>query len=572
MANRVKIDNSVNGVRSKQNLSCNWTGSADFGRLIPIHWEELTTGDHVITCKPRIEMQLLPLASPTFGKIDLYCHYFVVPIRQIWKDSYDFFSQTGLMKDAEPPYVTVEDLRAAYNSPNVTTAFRRAFYKHWTSMGLPPFFAQTNRLTDQDVITLLPFRAYNKVWWDFYRDPEVCRDESIGSYCDDSTIGPNDRADYSYYGRYMTPRIRTIKNNWISDLFASSGQDANGLNWFTSIPLEQDFPYTNSIGYPSSNRIDTMVIPSPYQVDTDNGLAPSTETTSANIRIVEALTRLAERLSLSGKRQIEALYARYGVKPNWSKMNLARYVGGAKSSVLIENLISTADTVNGTDGSPLGAKAGQGYCALSNLNIEVSVDEPSILIGVVSIMPHVHFVQGLSKKWQRKQFIDFFQESLQYVGNVAVSKKEVGFVHPGMAYSANNDDDTFAFSDPYYEYKMGLDILAGDFMKYHNSEAPESDPELRKQVLYMQSLEQYVDYPLNREFNINNLLIDGDQYNKIFYYLGGSFADDVDDHFHLCIDKEVIIDRPMEGFAIPTLETTKDPHKVTQTLSSDKML
>ena len=76
MAHRPMLDNSVNGVRSKQNLSCNWTGSADFGRLIPIHWEELLQGDHVITCKPRIEMQLLPLASPTFGKIDLYCHYF----------------------------------------------------------------------------------------------------------------------------------------------------------------------------------------------------------------------------------------------------------------------------------------------------------------------------------------------------------------------------------------------------------------------------------------------------------------------------------------------------------------
>lgn len=570
MSNRVKIDNSVNGVRSKQNLSCNWTGSADFGRLIPIHWEELIPGDHVITCKPRIEAQLLPLASPTFGKIDLYCHYFVVPIRQIWKDSYDFFSQTGLMKEAEPPYVTAENMREIYNLEASTFDYKRAWYKHWTSMGLPPFFQLTSSVSDNDVISLLPFRAYNKIWWDFYRDPEVCRDESIGDYCDDTTIGLNERTDISYYLRFMLPRVRSIKNNWISDLFASSGQEMH-LNWMSAMP-ESSYPYISSNGELITNRIDTTTLPSPYRIDADEELANPVEVTSANIRIVEALTRLAERLSLSGKRQIEALYARYGVKPNWSKMNLARYVGGAKSSVLVENLISTADTVNGSDGSPLGAKAGQGYCALSNLNIEVSVDEPSILMGIVSIMPHVHFVQGLSKKWQRKQFADFFQESLQYVGNVAVAKREVGYNHPGVNYPLAYDGQTFAFSDPYYEYKMGLDILAGDFMKYHNTAVPTDDPEARKQIVYMQSMEQYVDYPQNRQFDINNLMVDGDQYNKIFYYLGGSFADDVDDHFHLCIDKEVIIERSMEGFAIPTLETTKDPHKVTQTLSSDKML
>lgn len=41
MAHRPAIDNAAKTARSKQNLSCNWTGSADFGRLIPIHWEEL---------------------------------------------------------------------------------------------------------------------------------------------------------------------------------------------------------------------------------------------------------------------------------------------------------------------------------------------------------------------------------------------------------------------------------------------------------------------------------------------------------------------------------------------------
>lgn len=118
---------------------------------------------------------------------------------------------------------------------------------------------------------------------------------------------------------------------------------------------------------------------------------------------------------------------------------------------------------------------------------------------------------------------------------------------------------------------MGLDILAGDFMKYHNVTLPEDERE-RKDILYMQSMEQYIDFPFNRNFDLNNLLVDGDQFNKIFSYLGGSIWEDVDDHFHLCVDKEFICERPMEGYAIPTIETTADPHKKTETLSQDKML
>ena len=178
--------------------------------------------------------------------------------------------------------------------------------------------------------------------------------------------------------------------------------------------------------------------------------------------------------------------------------------------------------------------------------------------------------QGISKKWQRRDLPDMFQKSLEHVGQVAVAKREIAKTYetdgssPG--YLEGEDGMTFAFSDPYYEYKMGLDILAGDFMKYHASES-ENDT-----TLYMQSMEQYIDFPAGREFTADNLKVDGDSFNKIFYYLGGSVDEDVDDHFHLCIDKDVLINRPMEGYAIPTLETTQNPHESKTQLSADKML
>ena len=527
MAHRPILDNSVNGVRSRQNLSCNWTGSADFGRLVPIHWEELLQGDHVITCKPRIEMQMLPLASPTFGKIDLYCHYFVVPIRQLWDSFYDVWSQTGVNKSKEFPCFSPWLMHELYHR-STTDPQKRAVYKHWTSLGLNPFFAHPAATTFADKstpISYFPFAAYNKIWWDFYRDPELVADTSISQYLYTGDIAPDVLpSQVSFVLNYLYPHVRSIKNCWISDLFARQGS-MNDLNVFNAgSPLDYKDILSNNTLFGDELTQNAFYVE-------DNGASPGDQT-AQQIRIVEALTRLSERLSLSGKRQIEALFARYGVKPKWSQMNLARYVGGAKSTVLVDNIISNADTVNGSNGTPLGAKAGTGYCALNDLNIEVSVDEPSILMGIVSVMPHVHFVQGHSKKWQRRYLTDMFQDSLQYVGQVAVAKREVARSYVGSpSYDYTKDGETFAYCDPYYEYKMGLDILAGDFMYYHNSTS--TDPSESKDLHYLQSMEQYIDFPLSRTFTMNNLLVDGDAFNKIFSYLGGSLFEDVDDHFQI---------------------------------------
>lgn len=586
MAHRVEIDNAAIPARSNQNLSCNWTGSADFGRLVPIHWEELLPTDKVIRFQPRIEMQMLNFASPTFTKIDLYVHAFVVPLRQIQKTFYELWSRVGVNKDSNLQYLTPKWFADRYTSDfsGQYAEWRNAFFKHWTSLGLNSFFASnTQSFTISDASTpiwLAPFFAYNKIWWDFYRDPELLRDESESIYLFDGDVNgsvPGTIGNFNFATRFLAPHIRSIKNCWLADLFASSGQDFATLE--QAFSRSYPFSSASSFDYNTLDVEDTAIVPvsqetiTPYVVALDGSGSSSTNPlpdASAQLRLMEALTRLSERLSLSGKRQIEALFARAGVKPKWSEMNLCRYVGGGKASVLVNDIISTADT--GENGLPLGAKGGAGYCALDDVNIEISVDEPSIFMCIASVMPHIHFVQGLSKKFQRKTLTDMFQSSLQYVGNVGVAKREVGFHYTGATYDQSKDGEVFAYSDPYYEYKSGLDILAGDFMKYHDVNLQGDDAEQEKQIHYMQSMENYIDFPLSREFDYNNMLVDGDQFNKIFSYLGGSVWYAGDDHFHLCIDKEFIINRPMEGFAIPTIETTQDPHQKKIALSQDKML
>lgn len=541
--NQTKLDNNPVGVRSNQNLSYNWLGSADFGRIVPFYWQELIGKDQTKTVKPNFEVQMLPFASPIFGKMDIYAHFFFVPHRLVWKDAGQFFAQTGIGKSAKAPTWKLSDFRTAYN--HGTNDVRRGLFKHWTSFGLPPFFndkrynASGSSSIKDDEITLLPFRAYNQIWWDFYRDPELISDDSKQNYLRD-TSGVDGNTAPSMMQYY--PKIRQIKDTWISELFASNG-----------LSPKQDYlgDTTNSLG---------------------NVITSLDGSHSQNHRRVEALTRIAERLSLSGKREIDMLFSQYGIKPEWQKLNMCEYVGGGKAPIIINDIVSAADTsieTAGMDGSPLGAKAASGYSSLNDLTISYTAKEPGILMGVFSIMPKIHFVPGIGRQWYRKDRYDFYRDELEHVGQVAVPKKEIainyatGSVDPEAAsytstsFNEDENNNTFAFTQPYYDYKRGTDVLAGDFMFYHNVPNPLGED---KNLLYMQSMGMFYDYPDDRNYNSENMAVDSVDANQVFYYYGGRVFTDTDDHFHVNIGIQNVIERPMDGYAIPTLETTEDPH------------
>lgn len=546
MSNQPKLDNKILSTHSNQDMSFNWLGSSEFGRIVPFHVEELIEGDVVKRCHPRIEMQMLPLASPTFGKLDLYVHYFYVPMRLVWEHSNDFFTETGAYRTELPPHWQVRDFVSAYNV--VPGSAKRSYFKHWTSFGLPPFFTDADNQADvaanQIPLHLMKMRAYNQVWWDYYRDPELIPDSNRASYL--RVDGNRQQTSISYNQYY--PKYRSITHNWISKLFATKGLS----------------PRSTYAG----------LMPSGYtQVVTDGeGLAAD------NYRKIEALTRMAERLSLSGKRQIDREFAKYGVKPNWMKLNMSQYIGGAKSTVLVSDITSTADTAIDLDdmshGTQLGQKAGQGYCAFDNLNINYHAEERGFLVGLLSVMPHVHFVQGLPKDLQHIQLTDFYTKELEHVGQVGVPKNEIGITYEaaagGVTYPKAYDLNTFAYADPYYEYKKHPDVLAGDFMYYHGGDPTTFDDPTA--VRYMQSMGMYVDYHPDRNYTPEDMQIKPEQYNNIFAYMGGDMWSDADDHFHINAEVNCIIKRPMDGYAVPTLETTEAPHATTAPLGSDRVL
>jgi len=528
------IDNSLVGKRSIQSMPFTWLGSSDFGRIVPFHVQELMPTDKVVTCNPRIEMQMLPLASPTFGELSIYVHYFFVPYRLVWEDANDVFSKTGAGQNNYAPCAIPGAFCALYNNSQL----RRPIYKHLTSLGLPPFFTvypySSTGLSRP--ISLLPLRAYRRIFWDFYRDPELISDASESEWLDKSS-GLLSSVPESL----CLPLNRMVTDTWHAQCFANRGVSPNSSAFAKTSPI-------NNLGSSYSVR--------------------SNDDTSKNLRTIEALTRIAERFSLSGKRQIDQLFSQYGVKPEFSKLSMCQYVGGGKADVLISDITATADTITPfgetTTGAPLGMKAGAGYAALDSINIDYEASEHGVLMGVFSVMPKVHFVQGIGRQWHRQVADDFFRKELEHTGLIAIPRSEVAMPSGGTQapdYNPAEDELTYAFQQPYYEYTRNQDILAGDFMWYHYAvSGSQNEGDI---VPYMQSMENFVDFGADngsRNFVSANLTVHSLDFNKIFYYLGGNSWDDSDDHFHVRFNVNVKINRPMDGFAVPTIETTEDPH------------
>lgn len=550
------LDNSITGKRSIHKSHPNWLGSADFGRIVPFYWKELVGTDKVVSVKPRIEMQMLPFASPTFGQMDLYVHYFFVPHRLLMDNYYDFSTNTGTYRTDKAPYWNMLDFYNVYlRFKNLASegqdpeTYSRPVFKHWTSMGLPPFFSVAAGWRDQP-ISLLPFRAYNRIWWDYYRDPELLRDESVEQYLYTKAGHQSEEVTPSLHPFLCyAPLYRNIKDTWVSELFSENGSIS-----------------------PIGEKLADLRAPD----------VTSFDKSSVNYRYVEAVTRMAERFSLSGKRQIDMLYSRYGIKPEWNKLQMCQYVGGGKASILVSDIVSQADTTDGNStteiGQPLGAKAGAGYCALSDINIEYTAAEPGILMGVLSVMPKVRYVQGIGRRWNRVERDDFFTRELEHVGQVAVAKQEIACAYGNMnGHTRTPTDstasalDTFAFTQPYYDYKYDEDILAGDFMYYHGAPAEFGSPDGRD-ILYMQSMDMFIDYPLDRRYDPESIQVNPLDFNKVFYYLGGSWWSNADDHFHINVVSDCVLNRPMDGYAVPTLETTEDPHAAKAPIAGDREL
>lgn len=418
--------------RSKHNLSHYRLTTFDQGYLVPVGCIEILMGDsirHVASSMLRVA----PLVSPLMHPVDVRIHHWFVPMRVIW-DSWDEFI-TG---QSTPTY------------PTVTYTNGVDDYELVDHLGLPD---TTN------TISALPFRAYNKIFNEFYRDQDL-----ITEVAEDSL----DLQRVSWEKDYFTSaRPSAQQGSAVSIPFATGSRaDVRGVGidsgWSkTSGTIEETGGNTVTAANTDGNRYDSGVFARQDAADTDHpdiyadlsstGLSGGVDVN--DFRLSMAMQRHLEARNRYGSR-IQDYLAYHGIRPRDGRLEIPEYLGGGKQTISFSEVLATAvDSGSNTD---VGDMAGHGIAAIRTRPYGRFFSESGFMLSLMSVRPRTIYSEQIHKMWLRSSKDDFWQKEYEELGPQAVLKKEVYGAH-------GNSTDIFGYNGRHDEYRRHPSYVTGDF-------------------------------------------------------------------------------------------------------------
>lgn len=461
--------------RSKFNRSHGLKTTFNEGYLVPILVDEMLPGD---TFSLRMHA-FARLATPLFPIMDnmyLESFFFAVPYRLVW-DNWEKFNgyqvDPGDSTDFTIPTLTL---------PAVTGATEGSLADYF---GIPTGVASL-------VVDSLHFRAYNKIWNEWFRDENM--QDSVVVDRDD---GPDTYSDYVLLRRgkrydYFTSCLP----------FPQKGPDVE-LPLGTAAPIEW-YPNTVTTNTILIRRTDTDAVIGAGSLGTDalgqmnsstgptvfpdpNGrlyadLTTATAATINDLRLAFQTQKLYERDARGGTRYTEVIQSHFGVTSPDMRLQRPEYLGGGSTPVLINPIAQTSPT---SGSNALGQLAAYGVCAPEGHGFTYSATEHCLILGLVSVRADLNYQQGLDRMWSRQTRLDFYWPALSHIGEQAVLNKEI------YAQGTSADDDVFGYQERFAEYRYKPSLVTGLFRSnatgsldsWHLAQDFGSLPELNSQFI-----------------------------------------------------------------------------------------
>lgn len=475
MSKRGFIFNSVRLKKPKRNpfnLSYENKMSIDMGKLYPFMCLDVLPHDTIKVGQEYI-MRAQPLIAPLMHRVDVYQHYFFVPLRLIWDDFEKFITggEDG-NQTATHPYITPNQIYGRPDSPVGTLFDYLGYPVQNISEGSPD---TTTKMSS------LRIRAYNFIWNEFYRD-QNCQQKvanETGSIHDTSS----------------TQNFNILSRAWKKDYFTSA------------LPFQQrgpqvNIPYTGGEVVLSSVSNDDKALMKRWNAQTGRweqyatGYQPlvsggtngsnaglkvqdsSTSYTDAvydpngslrvsdlqfpinELRRANALQRWFERNARAGSRYVEQILSHFGIHPSDYRLQRPLYLGGGKQPFSISEVVQTSES-NST--SPQGNLAGKGYAHNSQYVFKHTFEEHGIIIGLLSVLPRGSYQQGLSRMLTKMDKFDYAFPEFGNLGEQEVLNQELYFDPTSGDTHQGPNKQVFGYQSRYAEYKYNHDEVHGDF-------------------------------------------------------------------------------------------------------------
>jgi len=404
----------------------------DAGYLIPVFCEEVLPGD-TWTVNATMFARLQPLVFPLMDNLHLDSFFFYVPNRLLWANWQRFMGE----RDPDPTS------SISYTVPAITgNGGGQVVGSLYDYFGLPT--AGQVSAGQNVVFNVLPLRAYNLIWNQWFRD-ETKQNSVPFRTTDGGDIG----TDFVLLRRgkrhdYFTSCLPWPEKNGAAVLLPLSGSATvrtNATNLITSgavTPLNMG-DATNMTNIAGVGQYGSTVggvmrgsgaamggVPidtAPRNLYAD--LSTATASTINSLRLAFQTQRLLERDARGGTRYTEILRAHFGVMPPDFRLQRPEYLGGGSSPVNVHEVEQTTQTGLTGGSTPLGNVAGRGTMVSSGHAFTASFVEHGYIIGLVSVRADLTYQQGLRKMWSRSMRYDFYWPVFANLGEQAVLNQEI---------------------------------------------------------------------------------------------------------------------------------------------------
>lgn len=415
--------------RYTHNLSHHRLATSDMGYLVPVACLEVLMGDSFRHASA-LMMRVAPLAKPVMHPVDVKIHHWFVPNRIIW-DGWDDFI-TGQDEVTALPTVDV----------NTVGTYSQSLVDHF---GIPNTGSSLS-------LNALPFRAYNKIYNEFYRDQDLVTEVSEDQL--DTLKGAWEK-DY-----FTSARPTAQQGSAISIPFSSGTAPIEGLG-VTGADSVKASSYTDTAGNNFGNSTDEgwnatgdMMILSDGsnnpQVYAD--LSNATGGISINeFRLSMALQRHREARNRYGSR-IQDYLSYHGIRSRDGRLDIPEYLGGGKNQVSFSEVLSTADS--GT--KDVGDFGGHGIASCRSRPYNAFFAESGYIISIATVRPRTLYANQLHRMWTRSDRFDFWQKELEELGPQAIYTREVYGSH-------GNGTDVFGYQSRHDEYRKHPSYITGKF-------------------------------------------------------------------------------------------------------------
>lgn len=448
----IKVQNK-NGF-DLSHLNC---GTSKCGQLVPVMCKLLPPNSD-FTLGINMEVNLPPLATNFYGRIDAIVEGFVVPCSILYGGWKQFISnnQSTMFVNGNLNNTVLPILRFSTSDSN--NGFPEFFddYKkndnifEYLGLRLPDNFVPTDVNYD---LNILPALAYHLIWDTYYRNKQVTKTIfEINVDYDNLPVNKNSSVGRIWHSRYSGENDKNIFGGPYDNSHFADGIEV----WHTRQRNYARDYFTASTPKPQQGNSSTLRFP----ISNATG-----EFSIAALRSANALEKFLETNNLSGD-YADMMRNRWGTRPIDADFDEPYYLGRVvvpvyQHSIYQQDSSAKTDAVNPfAKQGAIGVKgASAGFSGSGNIG-KYHNSTWSYVMCLFSLVPHAMYSQGVNRELTMLELGDFPAPELQSLGNEAIKEYELFF---DTAFGVSfKDTDDFAYIPRYSRFKYMDDEVHGE--------------------------------------------------------------------------------------------------------------